>query len=72
VSALNGRGGTGGGTNSITGGNGGDGGLGRIRISVTPATCTLAGTFTPSLAYMCRLSTGAGMPGLTYIAAWPH
>jgi hypothetical protein len=72
VSATNGRGGSGSGNNNFNGGNGGDGGPGRIRISATPATCTLGGTFTPGLVFGCRLSPMAGTPGYVYVGAWPN
>jgi hypothetical protein len=63
VSAIGGAGGT-----SPCGVNGGAGGLGRIRISVAPATCTLGGTFNPPLGNGCGAENTADE---TYVAAYP-
>lgn len=51
---------------------GGKGGLGRIRLSVDPARCSLAGTFTPGLASNCGVSPAAGTPGKVFIGAFPN
>jgi hypothetical protein len=55
-----------------TGGAGGKGGIGRIRLSVTPATCTLAGTFNPPLNAGCAVTSGAGVSGKAYIGTYPN
>jgi hypothetical protein len=52
-----------------TGGGGGKGGLGRIRLSITPASCTVAGTFNPPLASGC---TPAAKAGNAYVATYPN
>lgn len=70
VSAAGGLGGAG--SLYATGGAGGDGGLGRIRISVNPATCTLGGTFVPALVSGCTVTPAPGVPGRAYIAAYPN
>jgi hypothetical protein len=63
-------GGAGGATSEFaTGGGGGAGGLGRIRLSITPATCTLGGTFNPPLVSGC---TAASSSGKTYVGAYPN
>jgi hypothetical protein len=62
--------GGGGGLQSLyaTGGGGGVGGLGRIRLSVTPGTCTLSGTFNPPLSSGCSAASSSGM---TYVGVYP-
>ena len=69
VSAVGG----GGGAQSLfaTGGRGGNGGLGRIRISVAPATCTLSGAFSPPLAGGCS-PTAPAVPGAAFIGIYPN
>jgi hypothetical protein len=68
VSAIGGPGGAQ--SELATGGAGGAGGLGRIRLSVTPSTCTVGGTFNPPLASGC---TPAGAtPGNAYVGAYPN
>jgi hypothetical protein len=52
-----------------TGGGGGTGGTGRIRLSVSPSTCTLSGTFTPPLASGC---TATSTSGKTYVGVYPN
>ncbi len=54
---------------NVSGGDGGAGGLGRIRLSVSSATCTLSGTFSPPLRSACA-SNSAG--GNVYIATYPR
>jgi hypothetical protein len=54
---------------NCTGGNGGTGGLGRIRISASLSSCTLAGTFRPALVSGCTLTNSPGHP---FIAAYPR
>ncbi len=62
-------GGTGGAQSEFaTGGGGGAGGIGRIRLSVTPSTCTLSGTFSPPLASGCSAASASGS---TYIGVYP-
>lgn len=46
-------------------------GLGRIRLSVDPSRCTLAGTFNPPLADRCSPTPDGGLAGRTFIAPWP-
>jgi hypothetical protein len=67
ISAAGGAGGLG--SLYATGGGGGVGGVGRIRVSVTPSTCTLNGTFTPALASGC---TAASKSGATYVGVYPN
>jgi hypothetical protein len=68
ISAAGGLGGAG--SKFATGGGGGNGGLGRIRLSVTPATCTVAGTWNPPLSNKC---TPAGAKaGFTYVGNYPN
>jgi hypothetical protein len=63
-------GGTGGAQSEFaTGGGGGNGGLGRVRLSVTPSTCSLAGSFTPPLSAGCN---AANQAGAAYVAAYPN
>jgi hypothetical protein len=69
LSAAGGSGGAG--SEFATGGAGGNGGLGRIRLSVTPATCSLSGSFNPPLAGGCA-PTGGGQAGRTYIGVYPN
>jgi hypothetical protein len=52
-----------------TGGGGGPGGLGRIRLSVTPSTCTLSGSFNPPLSSAC---SAASKSGATYVGVYPN
>jgi hypothetical protein len=47
---------------------GGVGGLGRLRLSVTPASCSLAGMFTPPLGNVCEPFAAAGH---VYIGRFP-
>lgn len=68
VSASGGRGGDA--SVFATGGGGGAGGLGRIRVSVTPTTCALAGTFTPALATGC--TPAPATPGRAFLAPYPN
>jgi Stigma-specific protein, Stig1 len=51
-------------------GGGGDGGFGRIRISTTPGSCTLAGTFSPPLVSACA-PTPLGQAGFAYVGVYP-
>ena len=53
-----------------SGGGGGTGGLGRIRLSVTPATCSLSGTFDPPLASSCA-PTATPVAGRAYVGVYP-
>ena len=53
-----------------TGGGGGDGGLGRIRLSVLPATCVLNGSFTPPLSSGCMPKPATA--GLAYLGVYPN
>jgi hypothetical protein len=53
-----------------TGGGGGPGGLGRIRLSVSPATCTLSGSFNPPLAAGCAAQPAAA--GFAYVGVYPN
>jgi len=69
VSAAGGAGGFG--SLFATGGAGGNGGLGRIRVSATTATCTLAGSFSPPLKNGCNPTPG-GSAGFAYVAAYPN
>ena len=66
VSATGGVGGLG--SEFATGGAGGSGGPGRIRLSVTPSSCKLSGSFNPPLAAGC---TETNKVGATYIGAYP-
>ena len=68
VSAVGGAGGAQ--SEFATGGGGGNGGLGRIRLSITPATCTAAGTFNPPLAAGCT-PVGA-KAGNAYVGTYPN
>ena len=54
-----------------TGGAGGNGGLGRIRVSVAPASCSLVGSFTPPLASGCSATPG-GTTGAVYVGVYPN
>ncbi len=70
VEARGGLGGTGGvhpTTSVVCGGNGGRGGLGRIRLSVDPDHCALAGDFDPPLQSGCVASPESGAPGLVHV-----
>jgi hypothetical protein len=64
--------GGGGGAQSVfaTGGGGGDGGLGRIRLSVTPATCSLSGSFNPPLSQGCTAKPPTA--GFAYVGVYPN
>jgi hypothetical protein len=53
-----------------TGGGGGAGGLGRIRISVTPTSCSIAGSLNPPLAAGCT-PIGA-KAGTAYVGTYPN
>jgi hypothetical protein len=64
-------GGSGGGTSEFaTGGGGGNGGMGRIRLSVAPASCTLSGAFTPALQQGCTAKPAAS--GFAYVGVYPN
>lgn len=70
VEARGGAGGRGGVepiTSAVCGGNGGRGGLGRIRLSVDPTRCALAGDFDPPLQSGCDESSESGAPGFVYV-----
>jgi hypothetical protein len=62
-------GGIGGGTD-LTGGGGGRGGLGRIRVAVDSARCTLDALMAPPLARGCAVTTGAGEAGRAYVTTF--
>ncbi len=47
-------------------------GLGRIRLSVNPAWCSLSGAFNPPLRAGCSPSPDGGIAGFTYVAPWPR
>ena len=68
VSTAGGRGGDA--SVFATGGRGGAGGVGRVRVSVNPSTCALAGTFTPALASGC--TPAPARAGNAYLAAYPN
>jgi hypothetical protein len=51
---------------------GGAGGRGRIRISVTEASCALTGTFSPPLSAGCGASVGIGTPDFAFVGAFPN
>ncbi|UJR80814.1 MopE-related protein [Sandaracinus amylolyticus] len=68
VSAAGGAAGGGGGGNPA-GGPGGAGGMGRVRISVNPATCEISGTVRPAAPMLCE-ATGA-VPGRAYVGRYP-
>ena len=68
VSAVGGLGGAG--SRFSTGGDGGNGGPGRVRISATPATCTLTGAFSPALVAGCAATVPA-TPGRAYVGVYP-
>jgi hypothetical protein len=70
VTALGGAGGVA--SLYATGGAGGGGGLGRIRLSVDSARCTLAGTFNPPLVAGCAATPAPGVVGRTYVSAYPN
>ncbi len=67
ISAIGGFGGYG--SEFATGGSGGSGGPGRIRLSVTPAFCTLSGSFNPPIAAGC---TATSQTGATYVGVYPN
>jgi hypothetical protein len=67
VSAVGGVGGAQ--SEFATGGGGGQGGLGRIRLSANPSSCTLSGSFNPPLASGCSASSKSGT---TYVAVYPN
>jgi hypothetical protein len=70
AATVSAAGGTGGAQSEFaTGGGGGAGGMGRIRLSVTPSTCSLSGSFTPSLASSCAPTKKAGA---AYIGVYPN
>jgi hypothetical protein len=50
---------------------GGAGGIGRVRLSIDPAHCTIIGSVTPPVVSACMLTTPA-MYGHTYIAQYPN
>ncbi len=70
VSAAGGVGGAG--SLYATGGGGGDGGVGRIRLSVNAASCTLGGTFVPPLVSGCAATAAPGTQGRAYVASYPN
>lgn len=49
---------------------GGAGGPGRLRLSVTPAGCSLGGTFDPPLVSGCA-PTSPGVAGRAFVGTWP-
>ncbi|APR78421.1 Hypothetical protein A7982_03768 [Minicystis rosea] len=67
ISAAGGAGGFG--SLFASGGGGGAGGLGRIRLSVSPATCSLSGTFKPPLQAGCGTANAAGF---AYVGTYPN
>jgi len=67
ISAVGGRGGQA--SPFATGGAGGPGGLGRIRLSVAPTACRLAGYFNPPLSAGCNVTNQLGA---TYIGVFPN
>ena len=67
ISAAGGAGGAG--SEFATGGAGGTGGLGRIRISATAASCSLAGTFTPRVSSGCAATSARGF---AYVGTYPN
>jgi hypothetical protein len=67
VSAIGGPGGLG--SAHATGGAGGAGGLGRIRVSATPGTCTLGGSFNPPVIAGC---TATNKVGATFVGVYPN
>src|SRR5207248_540739 len=52
-----------------TGGAGGSGGLGRVRLSVTPAGSAVSGSFNPPLG---NGANAFNQPCFSYVAAWPN
>jgi hypothetical protein len=52
-----------------TGGAGGAGGLGRIRVSVTPSSCSLSGSFDPPLVSGCA---AASKSGFAFVGVYPN
>ncbi|MEZ4409823.1 MAG: hypothetical protein R3A52_25625 [Polyangiales bacterium] len=69
VSAAGGRGGAA--SLYATGGRGGAGGVGRIRVSATPSSCSLLGSFNPPLVSGCT-PTASPTAGRAYVAAFPQ
>jgi hypothetical protein len=67
ISAVGGAGGAQ--SEFATGGGGGQGGSGRIRLSVTPATCTVGGSLSPSLSAGC---TPTSKSGSAYVGVYPN
>ena len=67
ISAQGGQGGAQ--SEFATGGQGGTGGLGRIRVSVDPASCTLSGSFNPALQAGCN---PVGAAGFAYVGVYPN
>jgi hypothetical protein len=53
-----------------TGGGGGNGGVGRIRLSINPSSCTLGGTFNPPLVSGCS-ATSTPVSGKAYVGIYP-
>lgn len=47
-------------------------GLGRVRLSVDPSRCVLAGTFNPPLRDGCSPTSNGGTPGYAYVSSWPR
>ena len=68
---ISAAGGFGGARRVRDGGAGGNGGLGRIRVSVAPASCSLVGSFTPPLASGCSATPG-GTTGAVYVGVYPN
>lgn len=51
---------------------GGVGGLGRIRLSVDPAQCTVTGTLAPSFTASCVATAGGGTAERVYVGVYPQ
>ncbi len=68
LSANGGKGGTA--SKYATGGGGGNGGLGRLRLSTTPASCSLLGSFNPPLSAGCTPQAPAS--GFAYVGVYPN
>src|SRR5579859_59944 len=68
ISTVGGTGGHDGFSNG-TPGKGGNGGLGRIRLSVTPASSSSQGTLNPPLQNGMNSANSAGF---TYVGTWPY
>jgi hypothetical protein len=68
ISAAGGNGGAQ--SEFATGGAGGKGGLGRIRLSTTPASCTVSGSLTPPLLSGCTPQPAKS--GFAYVGTYPN